>query len=353
MPSPGNAATSKRVPIPTLASSLRQSTDDLSRDSSLSSLPQSPTKSPLARTGTLTRSGTLSPRGPRSLPSRSGYVPPLPPPTPTSDTHPSIKSPLGADPVAAQRGTEDEERDVATEDKPALPEPAEEAKPTLPSNPSAEEPVVARRPLPIPQVNGVPAVPSRLIGLGAAPKLRSTSGGKRNINDENASPALGSQKRQHPAEHLSPRKRTPSDSPMSRREGDLTPTQAQTPRYPSSLNPGPSRPGSGSSGPSRVITPRSDRRRSSGALTPSRRVSSIASVTSTTSIATVATVCTLTSAIDQCDIVMSDHPDLASAADASREKVSYGHLRIANLRSEMLGSRHELSARTWLFWPSN
>jgi hypothetical protein len=33
-------------------------------------------------------------------------------------------------------------------------------------------------------------------------------------------------------------------------------------------------------------------------------------------------VCTLKSAMEQCDVVMSDHPDLTSAADAARQTVS-------------------------------
>lgn len=327
-PSPGTGVVSRRVPVPPLASGIKES---ISRDSSLGSIPQSPTKSTLMRGGTLTRAGTLSPRGPRNLPGRNGYVPPLPPPTSTAGS--SIKSPLRAGSVEPSTLEDALEGDTsATDDIDSI---SADVGPLPPSPPIATTETVVRRPLPIPQLppsaSMAPVTTSRLIGLGAAPKLRSTSRNRvpSNPNDENVPPALA-QKRAHPAEHLSPRKRTPSDSPMSRREGEVTPTQSQsqthTPRYPSGLGTAPSsRPGSGS-GSTRVVTPRGERR-ASGALTPSRRVSSIASVasvasvTSNTSTATVATVCTLSSAIEQYDIVMSDHSDLASAADAARQTV--------------------------------
>ncbi|BEI91751.1 uncharacterized protein CcaverHIS019_0405710 [Cutaneotrichosporon cavernicola] len=299
--SPGDLIT--RVQVPTLASSI---TESLSRDSSLGYLPQSPTKSVLSRAGTLSRSGTMSPKGPRQPPGRGGYVAPLPPPT-ASIVPSMLQQPDAVAMENVMNGV-------------SQPTPL-----SIPSHAGTEAPPT-RRPLPIPQGPAAPPpTVSRLMGLGAAPKLRSISGSRGPPpNDENVSPVA--QKRAHPAEHLSPRKRTPSDTVTSRHEGDLTPTQAHMPRYPSTLSAGPSRAGSCSGSGKRILTPR-DERRSSGALTPSKRVSSVASVASvasmqsTTSTATVDTVCTLKSAIEQCDVVMSDHPDLASAADAARQTI--------------------------------
>ncbi|CAK9786810.1 hypothetical protein CC85DRAFT_286503 [Cutaneotrichosporon oleaginosum] len=303
---------SKRVPVPTLASSI---TESISRDSSLGSLPQSPTKSGLPRAGTLSRSGTVSPRGPRQPPGRSGYVAPFPPPVPTAEK--SVSAP----PAAIETLLDDvKAENEAAEGPPHAPERTLLLSAT---GPIASETAPARRPLPIPQGPAAPPPPvSRLMGLGAAPKLRSISSGRGSLtHDENIPPAT--QKRAHPAEHLSPRKRTPSDSVMSRAESDMTPTQGHTPRYPSSLGASGSRQSSICSS-KRVLTPRSDRR-GSGVLTPSKRVSSVASVASvqsSVSTATVGSVDTLKSAAEQLDVVMSDHPDLASAADAAWQTIS-------------------------------
>lgn len=288
--------TPSRVPVPTLASSvLARDDSSFTRDSSLSSLPQSPSRSS-------TKPDALSPRP-------GGYVAPLPPPL-AIDSDPTPMS---------RQGTSATERPMSA--RPPLPHPAQ-AQPALGVvSPLPNLPGSARRPLPQPpivEVDLTDAPPSKLIGLGAPPRLRITSGSARSsvVGDENASlRSTSGQKRQHMAEHLTPRKRSPSDSPMHRREGERTPTQTPEPRLPGIS----SRKVSTS-----TLTPRGSRQSSAtGTLTPSRRVSAV----SVASAASAATVHTIGSATEDCDIIMSDHADLSTAANSVRQKVSASRFR--------------------------
>ncbi|WOO83440.1 Rho guanine nucleotide exchange factor gef2 [Vanrija pseudolonga] len=293
--------TPSRVPVPTLASSvLARDESSLTRDSSLSSLPQSPTKSSA-------KPDALSPRP-------GGYVAPLPPPLA-----------LASDSSAMSRqGSSVTERPLSP--RPPLPQPGQ-AHPALGVvSPLPNLPGSARRPLPQPpmvEVDLTDAPPSKLIGLGAPPRLRITSGSARSsvVGDENASlRSTSGQKRQHMAEHLTPRKRSPSDSPMHRREGERTPTQTPEPRLPGVS----SRKVSTS-----TLTPRGSRQSSAtGTLTPSRRVSAV----SVASVASAATVHTIGSATEDCDIIMSDHADLSTAANSVRQKVADARILTRRIR---------------------
>ncbi|KAL1406084.1 hypothetical protein Q8F55_007767 [Vanrija albida] len=286
--------TPSRVPVPTLASSVFARDDStLTRDSSLSSLPQSPTR-------TTAKPDALSPR-PQGT---GGYVAPLPPPLASGQAISPTKRTLSP--------------------RPPLPGPGQVALGIV--SPQQNHPGSVRRPLPQPptvDLTDAPAPPpSKLIGLGAPPRLRITSGSARSsvVGDENSSlRSTSGQKRQHLADHLSPRKRSPSDSPMQRREGEMTPTQTPEPILPGVS----SRQVSTTS----TLTPRGSRQSSTtGALTPSRRVSAV----SVASAASGATVHTITSATDDCDIIMSDHADLSTAANSVRQKV--GDARILTRR---------------------
>lgn len=333
-----------RGPVPTLASSVIQTEGGISRDSSMGSL-HSPT-----RHGTLSRSGTLSPRGPRTpskgMAARSGYVPPLPPPIPTAERSPVVATIPLAQPDAEASSSSDPTMDsedyvdltdlsttghepvrYTLHDPPvgyltstalavqASVSATREASPqrsvrALPPSPSPEPP--AHRPIPSPR-HSVNAVPARLLGLGAPPK-QSPRGGRSTSNppcDENSPTGGSPHKRQHAAaDYLSPRKRSTSDSPMARQVSDGTATSEHQSRPTSVL--GPASGGRRTSGIS--VAPRANRRSSAGAgvLSPSRHVSTASTMT----------VQSFVSTTDDHDIVMSDHAELPTAADSTRQRVA-------------------------------
>lgn len=372
IPSPSKL---RRGPIPTLASSILSPDGGMSRDSSMNSLPQSPT-----RNGTLSRSGTMSPRGPRTPKhARGGYVPPLPPPVPgeyvprpspgrsparsPANRYPPAPSPASVlpkvpamapsaraspepafKPPAEPVGEVVDLTDVSTvghepirrytlHDPPVRdysspttalrpPSPA----PTAPASPQ-QRPVRALPQSPdpstLPKVASTPsanAVAGRLLGLGAPP--RSPHGGRspsQGLDDESSRTPSGSsaQKRQHPADHLSPRKRSTSDSPMSHQNGDGGPISETRP--PSILGPA-----TGARRTSGVnVVPKGNRRVSAGAP---RHVSTASSMT-VQSIGSAATV-------DDTDIVMSDHAELPAAADSTRQRVADARKLARRLRTE-------------------
>lgn len=341
--SPAKANVFRRGPVPTLAASIASNGGgSMTRDSSLSSLPQSPSKS-----HGLSRTDTLSPRGPRGPPSpvalRSGYKPPLPPPTSSEEVldsrppTPLPKSPMPSSvPVFAPAG------ETVSLDSPTSTPPV-----SVMSHVAAEPPTTTTtsRPLPIPPI-GQPVTTSRLIGLGAAPRLRVLSGGRRSVSgnrppaasDENTSPNKTALKRQHKADHLSPRKRVPSDSTASRMERELTPNQEQKAQLGLGSAPGSRKASAGRNG----VTPRNSRR-SSGALTPSRRVSAVSVASLAASEASAGTVCTLSSVTDDFDVIMSEHPDLPSAADSSRQHIDTARKQARNVRKDAVALRKHMT----------
>ncbi|WWD21038.1 hypothetical protein CI109_105519 [Kwoniella shandongensis] len=184
--------------------------------------------------------------------------------------------------------------------------------------PLSPRPIGPRSPIPGPR-NPPPRLPTQTPILGSAhTKLRIVSGGGRRISlgretvplkggDENDSltqttPTILITKRQHSSDQLSPRKRSPTRSPLYPREASdpsqILPDPLNVPSF--SKKPGTRR----VSGNNRQ-TPR----RSSGPLTTPRTVS--ASQASVTSVATATTVD---------DVEMSDHPDMRTAMDSTRKK---------------------------------
>ncbi|KAK8843437.1 hypothetical protein IAR55_007094 [Kwoniella newhampshirensis] len=200
-------------------------------------------------------------------------------------------------------------------------------------------------------------LPTQTPGLGSGhTRLRIVSGGGRRISigrdtvplkggDENDSPSQTTptiviSKRQHSADQFSPRKRSPSRSPLQPREAsDPSQILADPLKVPSLF----SKPGSRATSGNNRQTPR----RSSGPLTTPRTVS--ASQTSINSIAT-------TTTVD--DVEMSDHPDLKAAMEGTRKKVRLHCLCNADkkirdargstkrLRSEMSSLRKQMTKDT-------
>nr|XP_031862275.1 uncharacterized protein CI109_002240 [Kwoniella shandongensis]KAA5529347.1 hypothetical protein CI109_002240 [Kwoniella shandongensis] len=207
--------------------------------------------------------------------------------------------------------------------------------------PLSPRPIGPRSPIPGPR-NPPPRLPTQTPILGSAhTKLRIVSGGGRRISlgretvplkggDENDSltqttPTILITKRQHSSDQLSPRKRSPTRSPLYPREASdpsqILPDPLNVPSF--SKKPGTRR----VSGNNRQ-TPR----RSSGPLTTPRTVS--ASQASVTSVATATTVD---------DVEMSDHPDMRTAMDSTRKKIRDARGSTKRLKSEMSNLRKQMT----------
>jgi hypothetical protein len=130
-------------------------------------------------------------------------------------------------------------------------------------------------------------------------------------------------KRQHSADHLQPRKRSLSRSPLEPMTNEITQIMEDPPRVPSFSKP------TGGSPSARII---SGSRRSSGTRTP-RRVSgqqqqitprkiSTASVVSVASVASQATATSVATVATVEDVIMAEHPDAHTAIEAAKHKVS-------------------------------
>lgn len=287
---------------------------------------------------------SVSPAEGMRTPTKTGYIPPLPPPTPTAeeeillDEEPQVASPVMS-PMRARSPVPSPSRPMSPHGR-ALPQPPGPAGNAMSFNlnsiPLGTSPM--RLPMlgsdgvlmpPVPAAVTRSPVPSAVCTTGHSLNVPSPQASRqpspqpspkasprqppRQVTNENSpsgyaddSPVL-STKRQHKAEYSSPRKRVPSDtmrvaSGGSEKYGSL------------GLGKAAARP--------RNTTPKG--RKTSGTLTPSRRVSAMSNVsvvgTGTRSASAKSDATMQTTDLD--DVVMSDHADLPSAADSARQRIA-------------------------------
>lgn len=300
---------------------------------------------------------SVSPAEGVRTPTKTGYIPPLPPPTPTVeeevllDEEPMVASPVMS-PMRAQSPAPPVSRPMSPHGR-ALPQPPGPAGNAMSFNlnsiplgtspmrlpmlgpdgvlvpPQGPPSALARSPVPSAvcttghSLNVPSPQPSRQPSPQTSPKA-SPRQPPRQVTDENSpsgyaddSPVL-STKRQHKAEYSSPRKRVPSDTMRVASNGSE--------KYGSvGLGKGP-RP--------RNTTPKG--RKTSGTLTPTRRVSAMSNVSvvgaGTRSVSAKSDATMQTTDID--DVVMSDHADLPTAADSARQRIADARKLARRLRQD-------------------
>ncbi|RSH95410.1 hypothetical protein EHS25_000497 [Saitozyma podzolica] len=166
-----------------------------------------------------------------------------------------------------------------------------------------------------------------------------------NAHDPSKTPTVYlTAKRQHSEDHLQPRKRSLSRSPLEPMTNEITQIMEDPPRVPSFSKP------AGGSPSSRII---SGNRRSSGTRTP-RRVSgqqqqitprkvSTASVKSVASVSSQATATSVVTVATVEDVIMVEHPDAHTAIEAAKHKIAESRASAKRLKSEVVALRKQLS----------
>lgn len=300
-------------------------------------------------------------------PTKTGYIPPLPPPTPTAedevllDEEPMVTSPYMSPRPARTSVPPSPSLPPSRPMSPpgrALPQPPGPAGNAMSFNLNSIPLGTSPMRLPILGADGVlvpPPAPSSAVMRSPVPSAVCTTGHSlnvpspqpsrqpspqpgasprqptRQVTDENSptgyagdSPVL-STKRQHTADYRSPRKRVPSDTTRVVSNGS---TGAD--KY-GGL-------GLGAVSRKRNITPKG--RQTSGALTPTRRVSAMSNGRSASakSDATMQTT-------DLDDVVMSDHADLPSAADSARQRIADARKLARRLRQDTGAVRKHAARR--------